>query len=308
MLPLYTTTLQVYNGGKFYTMANLKSIAELLQMIADADNTNTGVVDWNGVNGEKEILQQIAALIRARSIITYPSAEALALASSIDSYFAVIPDENNGGLNFFKWYPNIDASVFGAITSSASGQWRPIFAVSTPVAGPWTTNGDNDIIPNTGLNDAGVAIGKSTVAEGLWMDFADTDSLGFGRGVKLPALSTNQINTKTLVSNEFFYNKDDNMLLRYDSGTSETKSAGVLSGIGSEAVDLSSTGIVVTFPASQHVNNYKVQISPNDEYSGRLLADTKYYITNKTTSTFRIAFPVVAASAGTLNFDYTISH
>lgn len=288
-------------------MSNPSSPKVTQQQIDAAMENEQSLVKWLGTGGLETVLSAINQNIVYRGIMPFADTTSMALAGGTDSQFAVCV---NGtlGLNFYKYYPNIDSTVFGAITSNEGGQWRPIYASQNTLSGVWKEGAANeDIIPAVGYENSAVAIGKTTAAVGLWLDFASLDSLGVGRGVRLPVLTTTQINAKTLVANEVFYNSDDKMLLRYD-GAGNTKSVGVLSGSVSDSLSIAATGFTVSFGAQQHVNSYKVFITPTNDETAALLFDSGYFITAKTDTTFRVAFLTPAPTAITLNFDYQISH
>ena len=288
-------------------MSNPSSPKVTQQQIDAAMQNEQSLVKWLGTGGLEAVLSAMNQNIVYRGIMAFADTTSMALAGGADSQYAVCV---NGvlGLNFYKYYPNIDASVFGAITSNEGGQWRPIFASQNTLSGVWKEGAANeDIIPAVGYENSAVAIGKTTAAVGLWLDFASLDSLGVGRGVRLPVLTTTQINAKTLVANEMFYNSTDKMLLRYD-GVGETKSVGVLSGSISTLLATSATGFTVSFGAAQHVTSYKVFITATNDETAALFLNNGFFITAKTDTTFRIALLTANPSSITLNFDYQISH
>jgi hypothetical protein len=288
-------------------MSNPSSPKVTQQQIDAAMQNEQSLVKWLGTGGLEAVLSAMNQNIVYRGIMAFADTTSMALAGGADSQYAVCV---NGviGLNFYKYYPNIDASVFGAITSNEGGQWRPIFASQNTLSGVWKEGAANeDIIPAVGYENSAVAIGKTTAAVGLWLDFASLDSLGVGRGVRLPVLTTTQINAKTLVANEMFYNSTDKMLLRYD-GVGETKSVGVLSGSVSTPLATSATGFTVTFGATQHVTSYKVFITATNNETATLFKNIGFFITAKTDTTFRIGLLTANPSDITLNFDYQISH
>lgn len=288
-------------------MSNPSSPKVTQQQIDAAMENEQSLVKWLGTGGLETVLSAINQNIVYRGIMPFADTTSMALAGGTDSQFAVCV---NGtlGLNFYKYYPNIDSTVFGAITSNEGGQWRPIYASQNTLSGVWKEGAANeDIIPAVGYENSAVAIGKTTAAVGLWLDFASLDSLGVGRGVRLPVLTTTQINAKTLVANEMFYNSTDKMLLRYD-GIGETKSVGVLSGSISTLLATSATGFTVSFGATQHVTSYKVFITPTNNETATLFLNNGFFVTAKTDTTFRIALLTPNPSDITLNFDYQISH
>jgi len=298
------STLNFVLSRKFFKMA-AKSYQQRQQMIDSATDTTTGSVAWDGTNGLDNILSSLNEAIKNNGNLYYPDATALANAGFIDGGYAVIT--NSSLLAFYKWFGVVDPDLDDCITSLAGGQWRPVFAVTTPIEGPWEVI-DGNIVPKTANLDSGVGIGQATVADGLWMDFATLGDDGKARGVKFPVLTTTQVNAKTLVENEFFYNTNDKMLLRYDAAEENTKSAGVLS-FSTEIVANGSTAtFTVNMPlgAEQHVTGYKVTSPTALNTASATALKLGWYITNKTSNSFNLVFqsnPV----AGTLNFDFTIS-
>jgi hypothetical protein len=288
-------------------MSNPSSPKVTQQQIDAAMENEQSLVKWLGTGGLETVLSAINQNIVYRGIMPFADTTSMALAGGTDSQFAVCV---NGvlGLNFYKYYPNIDASVSGAVTSNEGGQWRPIFASQNTLSGVWKEGAANeDIIPAVGYENSAVAIGKTTAAVGLWLDFASLDSLGVGRGVRLPVLTTTQINAKTLVANEVFYNSDDKMLLRYD-GAGNTKSVGVLSGSVSASLANGATDFLVTFSAQQHVTSYKVFVTPTNTDTAALFLNNGFLVSSKTDTSFRLLFLSPNPSNITINFDYQISH
>lgn len=284
------------------------SIQNLLQQVANADINQQGLVAWVGENGQEKLETDLIETVGARGILYFPTTAAMALAGGNDSGYAVSTD-SNGGLNIYKFFPVIDDTVTGAVTSSSAGQWRPIFAAPAPVTGPWVANEDDDIVPNTPYLDSAVGIGQDTVSEGLALDIkGGLWEDGKARGVMLPVNATIQINAKTLVDNELMVSSNDKMLLRYDSAAGNTKSAGVYAGVisGSISSAASSYSFIFSGLLQPHSTDYKVLISATNATTAAILAGG-YYIT-KTSTQFNINFIVPVVTGGTFSIDYQISH
>ncbi len=110
-----------------------KSFQQINNAINNAANTNTGEVDWE--TGVKVILQELNVAIKDKGSIYYPTTEALSYAGGTDGGYAVTLV--SGVLSPYKWYPEVDVAITDGITSSAGGQWRPIFAINnTPYTDP----------------------------------------------------------------------------------------------------------------------------------------------------------------------------
>jgi hypothetical protein len=277
------------------------------QLIDDALENQQSLVQWLGQGGLENVLSAINQNTIYRGIMPFPNTGSMALAGGGDSQYAVCLNDGVG-LNFYKYFSNIDETVFGGITSSQGGQWRPIYASQNTLTGVWKEGATNsDIIPSEGFEDSAVAIGKTSASVGLWMDFASTDSLGEARGVRLPVLSTLQINAKTLVDNEMFYNSNDQMLLRYDPVTGNTKSASVYKGSVVTSVLSGATSYTVSFASSQHVNTYMAIIVPTNEETGSLLIGG-YYISGKTNSQFVVNFLNPPVTDIIFSIDFQLSH
>lgn len=278
-----------------------KSYQEIQNMITNAPNTTTGEVDWTGDNGIQSILTALNTALLYNGFKFYPDTETLALAGIANAAYATV--YKNNVISAYKWFAVVDPEVVEGITSSAGGQWRPIFSVTIPSTGPWTVNDDNDIVPKTDYLDSGVGIGQANCDTGLWMDFKSVDSKGKGRGVRLPVLSTSQINAKTLVPNEIFYNSNDKMHLRYDLETENTKSVGVYAAVAS--VDMSGgTSLTVNIP-TQHVNTYLPFLTPISTLAGTTFA-SGYTIVNRLNTSFDVQFQT--SVTGTIIFGYIIVH
>ena len=287
--------------------AQATSIADLLYQISQANVNNQGLVDWDGANGLKQITENLSASLGARGILYFNSTTQMSLAGGGDSAYAICNTEN--GLAFYKFFPNIDNSVPFAVTSTSAGQWRPIYATQNALSGVWVEGGANkDIIPAVGYENSGVAIGKNSVTEGLWLEIEGLDSEGFAKAAKLPTITTVKMNSMpAYVDNSLILNSNDKMLLRYDDTESNFKSAGVFSDSYNGSVGVGTTAIIIDFTSSQHVTTYKVLISATHADTAALLA-LGYYITGKTNTSFRVAFPTPVATAGYFNIDFQISH
>lgn len=277
------------------------------QQLDDAMQNQQSLVQWLGTGGLEAVLSAMNQNTVYRGIMPFADTTSMSLAGGTDSRYAVCKN-GSVGLNFYEYFENVDVTIAGGVLSLVGGQWRPIYASQNVLSGVWIEGAANkDIIPAIGYEDSAVAVGKTAAAQGLWMDFANTDSSGKGRGVKFPVLSTATINAKTLVPNEHFYNSEDKMLLRYDATEANTKSAGVYASSLSTLLAVASTGYTLTFAAAQHVSTYKVYVTATNDETAALLAGG-FYITAKSTSNFRIAFINPPASDITLSLDYQISH
>jgi len=281
---------------------------EIQQIIDRATDNPQSLVEWLGNGGLKVVLTAMNNNAVLRGVMAFADTTSMSLAGGTDSEFAVCVN-GSAGLNYYRYYPNIDSTITGGITSLVGGQWRPIYASQDVVTGPFEIGDYDDIIPIEAARDMGLAIGKATCKPNLWLDIEAIGDDGKGRTAKLPVLTTAVINAMTTIeANSLVVNSEDKMLLRYDDFEGNMKSAGVFAGYKTASISVSQANVDITFDSEQHVNNYKVYITPTNSYSGALLVDTKYYITNKTSTGFRIAFPVVPTSAGTLSFDFQISH
>lgn len=117
--------------------AQATSIANLLYQISQADVNNQGLVAWEGTNGLQQITENLTASLGARGILYFNSTSQMALAGGSDSGYAVCNTDN--GLAFYKFFPSIDTTITGAVTSSAAGQWRPIYAQTIENVARWTS-------------------------------------------------------------------------------------------------------------------------------------------------------------------------
>jgi len=126
-------------------MSNPSSPKVTQQQIDAAMQNEQSLVKWLGTGGLEAVLTAMNQNIVYRGIMAFADTTSMALAGGADSQYAVCV---NGvlGLNFYKYYPNIDASVSGAITSNEGGQWRPIFASQNTLSGVWKEGAANDDI------------------------------------------------------------------------------------------------------------------------------------------------------------------
>lgn len=104
------------------------SINNLIQQIESADENPQGVVDWAGYL--KPALIDMAQSLGVRGIMYFTSTSQLSQAGGGDSGYAIAPDAN-GILVLYKFFPNVDNTIVGAVTSVVAGQWRPVSAANT---------------------------------------------------------------------------------------------------------------------------------------------------------------------------------
>lgn len=290
-------------------MATPKSPQVVQQLIDSAMENEQSLIQWIGSGGLESVLSAINQNIIYRGIMPFPSIESMALSGGGDSQYAVCPKDSIIGLNFYKYFPNIDSTIVGGVTSSQGGQWRPVYASQNALAGVWVANtSPKDIVPDTDYVDFGVGIGKNTCADNLWLDIENLDDAGKGRAVKFPTLSIAEMNDMLgYVNNSLIVNSQDKMLLRYDSGEGNFKSAGVFSGNVLSSAGSGTVGIIITFSAIQHANDYKVYVTPTNSPTAAILAGG-YYISDKTTTSFKINFLVPVVTTNPFSIDYQISH
>lgn len=298
------STLNFVLSRKFFKMA-AKSYQQRQQMIDSATDTTTGSVAWDGTNGLDNILSSLNEAIKNNGNLYYSDATALANAGFIDGGYAVIT--NSSLLAFYKWFGVVDPALPDCITSLAGGQWRPVFAVTTPVEGPWEVNGDNEIVPKTAYLKKGVGIGQITVANDLWLDIIGIDADNVARGIKLPTLSTTQMNSMTTPTEWMVINNFTSgmALMQHNTvGLVGFKSLGVLS-LLVQNLAVAGTSVAVTLPYSQFVTNFKVMMTPLDTFTASAFK-AGYWVSGKIATGFTLNFQ--ASQTGQLNFDLQISH
>lgn len=286
-------------------MAAPTSIPQLEQLLDVADINQQGLVAWDGTNGLKSILAQLIATVGYRGTLYFETQSQMATAGAADGWFATCPDPSDATvLNFYRFFPNIDNTIPGAVTSSAAGQWRPEFGVNT-TTGPWTTSGGN-IIPNTGLTNAGVGIGQTSVPANLWLDMPGVDGTTptpIAKGARLSPMTTAQMNSIITPPDWTLITNIESRMLLMQHPTVGFKSAGVYAGVVVSGA-VSGSKITISIP-TQFVNSYKIFFTATDSATGVALG-AGYYVNNKTSTSFDLNFNSFAS--GTINLDFNLCH
>ena len=119
-------------------MATPSSPKVIQQQIDAATQNQQSLVQWLGTGGLQSVLTGMNQNTVYRGIMNFPDTTSMSLAGGTDSEFAVCPN-SDGALTLYKYYPNIDITAVGGVTSSVGGQWRPIFAQTIENVARWTS-------------------------------------------------------------------------------------------------------------------------------------------------------------------------
>lgn len=110
-------------------MATPTSPNVIQQLIDNAMENEQSLVQWLGNGGLEQVLSALNQNIVYRGIMAFSTSSSMALSGGGDSQYAICLNDGVG-LNFYKYFPNVDNTVLGAITSAEGGQWRPILAIN----------------------------------------------------------------------------------------------------------------------------------------------------------------------------------
>ena len=110
-------------------MATPTSPNVIQQLIDNAMENEQSLVQWLGNGGLEQVLSALNQNIVYRGIMAFSTSSSMALSGGGDSQYAICLNDGVG-LNFYKYFPNVDSTVSGAITSAEGGQWRPILAIN----------------------------------------------------------------------------------------------------------------------------------------------------------------------------------
>lgn len=111
---------------------------QIQQLIDRATDNPQSLVEWLGNGGLKELLTAMNDNAVLRGIMQFADTTSMSLAGGTDSEFAVCPNSDSA-LTLYKYYPNIDSTAVGGVTSLVGGQWRPIFAQTIENVARWTS-------------------------------------------------------------------------------------------------------------------------------------------------------------------------
>lgn len=270
-----------------------------IQLLIDNSTDNPqSLVEWLGSGGLKELLTAMNNNAVLRGIMQFADTTSMALAGGTDSEFAVCKN-GAAGLNLYQYFPSVDVTVAGGVTSLVGGQWRPIYASQNVLSGVWVEGASNkDIVPASGYTTSSVAIGKNSATVGLILDVESTT-----KGIRIPQVNNAQLASVASVANSMVFNTDASMLLRYDTFSGGFRSASSFGTDATAGVVISDTFVTISIPITLPTTTYRVYISPKDSFTGTTL--TRWFIYDKTATSFKIGFQS-AATAGSLSFSFEI--
>lgn len=282
-------------------MATPTSPNVIQQLIDNAMENEQSLVQWLGNGGLEQVLSALNQNIVYRGIMAFSTSSSMALSGGGDSQYAICLNDGVG-LNFYKYFPNVDNTVLGAITSAEGGQWRPIFASQDIFEGYWKYS-LSKLTPRADIRGtARILLGESDSTD-VWIDMPATNGSGVAHGMRLSPMTTTVMNSMITPSDWMVITNTTSRMLLLQHPSLGFKSAGVYANKVTSGI-VSASAITITIPA-QFVNSYKVLLTATDHATATAFAGG-YYISAKATDTFTISF--VSFTTGTINFDYQISH